>query len=407
MAPFNLAKIRADFPILAEEIHGNPLIYLDNAATTHKPACVLAKIQEVYQHQYSNVHRAVHTLSERSTLAYEAAREKIRTFINAAQTHEIIFVRGTTEAINLIATCYGQSQCEPGDEIIISAMEHHSNIVPWQMLCERKGLKLQIIPILDNGELILRSAQKLFSPKTKMLAVTHISNVLGTINPVQELIAMAHAHGVPVLLDGAQAVGHMPVDVQALDCDFYAFSGHKLFGPTGIGILYGKEKWLSRLPPYQGGGDMIRTVQFEQSTYNDLPFKFEAGTPNFVDAIALGTAIDYLSQIGMSEIAQYETELTHYAIEKMRAVPGLKLIGTADHKIGTLSFVLDDIHPHDIATILDHQGIATRAGHHCAMPLMQRLKLPATARASLAFYNEYHEIDTFCQALVEIRHVFT
>ncbi|MGB9430331.1 MAG: cysteine desulfurase [Gammaproteobacteria bacterium] len=397
---------RRDFPILQRQVHGKPLVYLDNAATSQKPQTVIDAVADYYQQTNSNVHRGVHQLSEQATAAYEGARENVRHFINAASGREIVFVRGATEAINLVAQSYGRGRLRAGDEIVLSEMEHHSNIVPWQLLCEQTGALLKVIPITDAGELEPGAYQKLFSTHTKLVALVHVSNALGTINPVQEIIAYAHARGVPVLLDGAQAVPHLPVDVRTLDCDFYAFSGHKMFGPTGIGVLYGKESLLRDMPPWQGGGDMIRTVRFAGSTWNDLPHKFEAGTPNIAGAVGLGAAVDYLQHIGMHAIERYEQDLLAYGTERLQTVKGLKLIGTARHKAGVLSFVMEGVHPHDIGTIVDQEGVAIRTGHHCAMPVMERFRIPATARASLALYNTREDIDALIQALGKVGEVF-
>ncbi len=406
MSTLNNETIRRDFPILDQQVRGRPLVYLDNAATCQKPAQVIDAMTRVYRHDYANVHRGVHTLSERSTAAYEGAREKVRKFINAASTKEIVFVRGTTEAINLVAQSYGRSNLAAGDEILITAMEHHSNIVPWQMLCQQTGAVLRVAPINTRGELIFPEFGKLLNDRTRLVSVGHMSNALGTINPVREIIAAAHARNVPVLLDGAQAVPHMSVDVQALDCDFYAFSGHKLYGPSGIGVLYGKQQLLEAMPPYQGGGDMIRKVTFEETEYNVLPYKFEAGTPSIVDTIGLGAAVDYLTEIGMDRLAAYEHELLLYATEKARQIPGLRIIGEAEQKGAILSFVLDGVHPHDIGTMLDSIGIAVRAGHHCAMPVMDFFQVPATARASFAVYNTKQEIDVLMEGIEKLIEVF-
>lgn len=403
---FDPLRWRHDFHILQRQVHGKPLVYLDNAATSQKPQAVIDAIVEYYCQTNSNVHRGVHQLSELATAAYEGAREKVRRFINASSTKEIVFVRGATEAINLVAQSYGRSRFQTGDEIILSEMEHHSNIVPWQLLAEQIGVVLRIIPITDTGELVPGAYEKLFSSRTRLVALAHVSNALGTINPVKDMIAYAHQRGVPVLLDGAQAVPHLPVDVRALDCDFYAFSAHKMFGSTGIGVLYGKEALLRDMPPWQSGGDMIRTVRFSGSTWNELPHKFEAGTPNIAGAIGLGAAVDYLEHIGMRAIEEYEHELLDYGSKHLQSVKGLKLIGTAHHKAGVLSFVMDGIHPHDIGTIVDQEGVAIRTGHHCAMPVMERFKIPATARASLAFYNTRSDIDALVQALGKVREVF-
>jgi cysteine desulfurase/selenocysteine lyase len=403
---FDVEKIRADFPILKQEIRNKPLVYLDNAATSQKPQAVIDSIVKMYSCDYSNVHRGVHTLSERATAAYEGARKKVKNFINAESTKEIVFVRGATEAINLVAQTFGKANIKAGDEILITAMEHHSNIVPWQMLCSETGAILRVAPINLQGELIIEQFLELLSEKTKLVSIVHMSNALGTINPVDEIIAAAHAKGAKVLLDGAQAIPHMPVDVQALDCDFYAFSGHKLYAPSGIGVLYGKQQLLEAMPPYQGGGDMIRKVTFEETEYNTLPYKFEAGTPSIADTVGLGAALDYLSEIGMDEIVAYEAELLTYATEQARQIKGLKIIGEASQKGAILSFVLDKIHPHDIGTMLDSLGIAVRAGHHCAMPVMDFFQVPATARASFAIYNTKQEIDSLMKGIKQLIEVF-
>ena len=402
----DINAVRADFPVLQQQIHGNPLAYLDNAATTQKPAQVIAAVDDYYRHYNSNIHRGVHTLSEKATAAYEGARKKIQTFINAASKKEIIFVRGTTEAINLVAQSYGRPTLQPGDEIIISEMEHHSNIVPWQLLCEQTGSILKIVPINENGELIMEEYEKLLNEKTKIVAIVHISNALGSINPVKKIIDMAHTYGAIVLVDGAQAVAHTPVDVQSLGCDFYAFSGHKLFGPTGTGILYGKQSLLEQMPPYQGGGDMIKMVTFNKTTYNVLPYKFEAGTPHIAGFIGLGTAIDYVTRIGLENISTWENDLLQYATKVTSDIKGLRLIGTAKYKTSILSFTLKGIHPHDIGTILDHEGLAIRAGHHCAMPVMEHFRVPATARASFSFYNTRAEVDRLVQGLKKCQEIF-
>ncbi len=403
---FSIQKIRDDFPILQQKIRNKPLVYLDNAATCQKPKAVIDCMTQLYEHDYANVHRGVHTLSVRSTDLYEGAREKVRQFINAASSKEIIFVKGATDAINMVAQSFGRSQLQAGDEILITAMEHHSNIVPWQMLCQQTGAVLKVAPINERGELIVEDFEKLISDKTKLVSVVHMSNALGTVNPVKRIIENAHAHHIPVLLDGAQAIPHMPVDVQALDCDFYAFSGHKLYGPSGIGVLYGKQALLEAMPPYQGGGDMIRKVTFEETEYNSLPYKFEAGTPAIAEAIGLGAAIDYLSAIGMDRLAAYEAELLAYATEQANDIDGLRIIGQARQKGAILSFVLDKIHPHDIGTMLDSLGIAVRAGHHCAMPVMDFFQVPATARASFALYNTKQEIDVLMDGIKSLIEVF-
>ncbi len=406
MTIFPIEKIRADFPILKEKIRNKPLVYLDNAATCQKPQVVIDSISHLYTHEYANVHRGVHTLSIKSTDRYEGAREKVKDFINASSTKEIIFVRGATEAINLIASTFAKANINKGDEILITAMEHHSNIVPWQMFCEQTGAILKVAPINLQGELIYAEFEKLISDKTKLVSVVHMSNALGTINPVKKIIAAAKAKNIPVLLDGAQAIPHMTVDVQELDCDFYAFSGHKLYAPSGIGVLYGKQVLLEAMPPYQGGGDMIRKVTFEETEYNTLPYKFEAGTPNIADVVGLGAAIDYLAEIGMDNIAAYEAELLEYATEKASKIEGLRIIGEAQDKGAILSFVLDKIHPHDIGTMLDSLGIAIRAGHHCAMPVMDFFEVPATARASFAMYNTKAEIDVLMNGIEQLIEVF-
>ncbi len=403
---FDVEKIRADFPILKQKIRNKPLVYLDNAATSQKPQVVIDSIVKMYSCDYSNVHRGVHTLSERATAAYEGAREKVKNFINAENTKEIIFVRGATEAINLVAQTFGRVNIKAGDEVLITAMEHHSNIVPWQMLCEETGAVLKVAPINLQGELIIEQFMELLTEKTRLVSIVHMSNALGTINPVDKIIAAAHNKGAKVLLDGAQAIPHMPVDVQALDCDFYVFSGHKLYAPSGIGVLYGKQQLLEAMPPYQGGGDMIRKVTFEKTEYNSLPYKFEAGTPSIADTVGLGAALDYLSEIGMGEIAAYEAELLTYATEQAGQIKGLKIIGEASQKGAILSFVLDKIHPHDIGTMLDSLGIAVRAGHHCAMPVMDFFQVPATARASFAIYNTKQEIDSLMKGIKQLIEVF-
>jgi cysteine desulfurase/selenocysteine lyase len=402
----DVARIRQDFPVLDQTVRGKPLAYLDNAATSQKPRAVIDAVADYYNRTNANVHRGVHMLSEGATAAYEGARERIRAFINAASVREIVFVRGTTEAINLVAQSYGRANIGKGDEILISAMEHHSNIVPWQLLCEQTGAVLKVVPITDAGEFIMEEYEKLIGPRTRLVGIGHVSNALGTVNPVHEIIELAHAHGVPVLVDGAQAAPHMAVDVRGLDCDFYALSGHKMFGPTGIGVLYGREELLADMPPWQGGGDMIRMVSFEKTLYNDLPYKFEAGTPNIAGAAGLGAAIGYLESVGLENIAAYEHDLLDYATARVNEVPELRIVGTAPEKAGVLSFVLENIHPHDLGTILDNEGVAIRAGHHCAMPVMERFGIPATARASFAFYNTYEEADALVAALHNAREVF-
>jgi cysteine desulfurase / selenocysteine lyase len=402
----DLRTVREAFPILTTRVHGRPLVYLDNAATTQKPQVVLDRLAHYYTHENANVHRGVHLLSEHATNAYAAARRTVCRFLNAADPQEIVFVRGTTEAINLVAQTYGRTHVGAGDEVVLTVMEHHSNIVPWQMLCEEKGARLRIVPMTDAGELCLDEYQALLSERTRLVAVGHVSNALGTINPVHEMVEMAHARGIPVLVDGAQAVSHMPVDVRALDCDFYAFSGHKLFGPTGIGVLYGKARLLDAMPPYQGGGDMISSVSFERTLYNVLPYKFEAGTPDIAGAVGLGAAIDYVLALGLDRVAAHERDVLAYGTRALMKIPGLRLTGTANEKTGILSFVLDGVHPHDIGTIVDREGVAIRTGHHCCQPLMDRLGVPATARASLALYNTRADIDALASALLRVREVF-
>ena len=404
---FDVAKVQEDFPILKQTVNGKPLIYLDNAATSQKPQSVIDALVDYYSADNSNVHRGVHTLSQRATDHYEEARSKVRRFINADDDREIIFVRGTTEGINLVAQTFGRENFHEGDEIIISAMEHHSNIVPWQMLCQERGAILKVIPINDSGELLLDEYEALLGPRTKLVSIVHVSNALGSIIPAKQVVEMAHARGVPVLLDGAQAVAHCRVDVQDLDCDFYVFSGHKLYGPTGIGILYGKADLLEAMPPYQGGGEMIRSVTFEKTLYNVLPHKFEAGTPNIAGSIGLGAAIDYVEALGIERICAYEQQLLEYGTELLSRISNLRIIGTAREKSGILSFVMDGIHPHDIGTILDTEGIAIRTGHHCAQPLMDRFGISATARASLAFYNTKEDLDALAKAIDRVIEVFS
>jgi cysteine desulfurase / selenocysteine lyase len=404
--PLDVARVRADFPILATEVHGKPLVYLDNAATSQKPQAVIDAIMRYYQGTNANVHRGVHYLSETATEDYEASRRTAQQFINAPHLHEIIFVRGTTEGINLVAQTFGRARIGTGDEILITAMEHHSNIVPWQILCDEKGAKLRVAPINDHGEILLNEFAKLLGPKTKLAAVTHVSNALGTVNPLKRMVELGHAHNVPVLVDGAQAVPHLKVDVQALDCDFYTFSGHKVYGPTGIGVLYGKTALLESMPPYQGGGDMISSVTFDKTTYNKLPYKFEAGTPDIAGAIGLGAALKYVNGLGMGRIGAHEHDLLEYATQALSAVPGLRLIGTARDKAAVVSFVIEGVHPHDIGTILDQQGIAIRTGHHCSQPIMDRFGIPATARASFAAYNTRAEIDALVDGIKKVKEVF-
>jgi len=405
--PFNVQRIREDFPILKQIINGKPLIYLDNAATSQKPRAVIDAMNRYYMEENSNIHRGVHYLSELATQSYEAARIKIQRHINAAHPQEVIFVRGTTEAINLVAHSYGRYNFKAGDEIIISAMEHHSNIVPWQLLRDEKDIAIRIIPINDKGELFIDKYEKMFNERTKLVAVVHVSNVLGTINPVKEMIEIAHRNSVPVLVDGAQAVPHMLVDVQDLDCDFYAFSGHKMYGPTGVGVLFGKLNLLEAMPPYQSGGDMIRSVSFEKTIYNDLPHKFEAGTPNIAGGVGMGATIDYINQIDYDAAIQHEHRLMIYATEALLTIKGLRIIGTAKEKSSAISFVLENIHPHDIGTILDDDGIAIRTGHHCAQPLKKCFEVPATARASFGIYNTKEEIDALVKGIYKVIKVFS
>ena len=403
---FDVRRIREDFPILRQRIRGKPLVYLDNAATTQKPRAVLDALMRYYTEDNANINRGVHLLSERATQAHEEARVKVQRFVHAAESREIIFTRNATEGINLVAQAYGQQHVRAGDEVVISEMEHHSNIVPWQLLCEETGARLRVIPINDAGELVLDEFERLLGPRTKFVAIVHLSNSLGTINPVRQIVETAHAHQIPVLIDGSQAAYHMTIDVQALDCDFYVFTGHKLYGPTGIGVLYGKAGRLDAMPPYQGGGDMISSVTFEKTTYNVLPHKFEAGTPHIAGAIGLGAAIDYVTSVGLDGIMAYEKELLAYGTAALSEVPGLRLIGTAKEKAGVLSFVLDGIHPHDVGTIVDQEGVAIRTGHHCTQPLMRRFGIPATARASLAMYNTREELDALVAALAKVHEMF-
>ena len=397
-----IEQIRAEFPILSEKIYNKPLIYFDNGATTQKPRCVVEKIDQGYYHLNANIHRGVHYLSQKATEAHEAARQSIAEFLGSDKREEIIFTRGTTEAINLVAFSFGEAFCKPGDEVIVSVMEHHSNIVPWQILCERKGMKLRVVPMNEKGELDIETYKALLTERTKIVSVAHVSNVLGTINPVKEIIRLAHEKAIPVLLDGAQAVPHIKVNVADLDADFYVFSGHKIYGPTGIGVLYGKEKWLNAIPPYQGGGEMIATVSFEKTTYNELPFKFEAGTPDYIGSTALAEALRYLQEIGIDKIAAYEHELTAYATLRLGEIENMRIIGTADAKSAVISFLVGNIHPYDIGMLLDKLGIAVRTGHHCAQPLIDSLGIPGTVRASFAFYNTKQEIDSFVDALKKV-----
>ena len=406
-AAFDVDKIREDFPVLKQRIHGKPLVYLDSAATAQKPFAVIDAIRKFHEVDCANIHRGVHELSQRSTAAYEETRIKAKRFLNSRAKNELIFVRGTTEGINLVASSWGRKNVKAGDEIVISTLEHHSNIVPWQMLCEEKDARLRVIPVDDRGELLLEEYEKLLGPRTRMVAVGHVSNALGTINPVRQIVEMAHRAGALALIDGAQAAPHLKIDVQALDADFYAFSGHKVIGPTGIGILYGKARLLNAMPPYQGGGDMIKSVTFEKTIYADLPYKFEAGTPNIAGGIGLGAAFDYVTRIGLDKIEAYEHELLVYGTEALSRIPGLRIIGTAREKAAVLSFVIDGIHPHDIGTVLDRQGIAVRTGHHCAQPVMDRFGVPATTRASLAFYNTFAEIDALAAGLAKVKEIFS
>src|SRR5512132_1958215 len=404
---WNVERIRKDFPVLETRVNGRPLVYLDNAASSQVPQMVIERGSQYLKYEHSNIHRGVHYLSMKATTAYEGAREKVKRFINARDVKECIFVRGTTEGINLVMHGYGRKFIGAGDEIIISAMEHHANIVPWQMLCEEKGAKLRVIPMNDAGELLMDEYDALLNERTKLVAITHVSNALGTVNPIKKMIDQAHKYGVPVLIDGAQSAPHMLVDVQDLDCDFYAFSGHKMFAPTGSGIIYGKAELLEKMNPFQGGGDMIRSVTFEKTTYADLPNKLEAGTPAIASQIGLGAAIDYLNSIGREQAAVYDHELLRYATERVSSIEGVRIIGTAREKLGVLSFIIDDIHPHDIGTILDQQGIAVRAGHHCAQPVMQRFNIPATARASFAFYNTKEEVDVLARTIEKVVEIFS
>lgn len=406
MSNEELNKIREDFPILQREVYGKPLIYLDNGATTQKPRCVVQAITDEYYSVNANVHRGVHFLSQQATELHEDSRRKVQQFINAKNSNEVIFTRGTTESINLLVSSFGDEFMEEGDEVIISTMEHHSNIVPWQLLAAKKGISIKVIPMSDKGELLLDEYEKLFSEKTKIVSFAHVSNVLGTVNPAKEMIATAHAHGVPVLLDAAQSVPHLKVDVQDLDVDFCAFSGHKIYGPTGVGVLYGKEEWLDRLPPYQGGGEMIQTVSFEKTVFNELPYKFEAGTPDYIGTTALAVALDYVNKIGMDKIAAHEHELTQYAMQQLRGIEGMRLFGEADNKSSVVSFLVGDIHHFDMGTLLDRLGIAVRTGHHCAQPLMQRLGIEGTVRASFALYNTKEEIDALVAGVNRVKKMF-
>ena len=406
MIMYDVNEVRKDFPILSRTVYGKPLIYLDNGATTQKPRCVVDSIADEYYSVNANVHRGVHFLSQQATELHEAARETVRRFVHAGSVSEIVFTRGTTESINLVASSFVCSQMKAGDEVIVSVMEHHSNIVPWQLQAERYGIVLKVIPMNDKGELLLDEYARLFSGRTKLVAVTHVSNVLGTVNPVKRMIEMAHGYGVPVLVDGAQSIPHIPVDVQELDADFYVFSGHKVYGPTGMGVLYGKEKWLDRLPPYQGGGEMIQKVTFEKTTFNELPFKFEAGTPDYIGSTALAKALDYVSAIGMDQIAAYEHELTCYAMRRLKEIPGMRIFGEADQKGSVISFLVGNIHHFDMGTLLDRLGIAVRTGHHCAEPLMDRLGIEGTVRVSFALYNTKDEIDILAQGIERVVEMF-
>lgn len=403
---YDIEKIREDFPILSRTVYNKPLVYLDNGATTQKPRCVVESITDEYYSVNANVHRGVHFLSQQATNLHEASRETVRRFINARSISEIVFTRGTTESINLVAATFADSQMKEGDEVIVSVMEHHSNIVSWQLQAARKGIVLKVIPMNDRGELLIDEYEKLFSSRTRIVSVAHVSNVLGTVNPVKEIIKIAHAHGVPVLVDGAQSIPHLPVDVQDLDADFFVFSGHKVYGPTGIGVLYGKENWLDRLPPYQGGGEMIKNVSFEKTTFNELPFKFEAGTPDYIGSTALAKALDYVSAIGMDEIAAYEHELTDYAIARMKEIEGMRIFGEAEHRGGVISFLVGNIHHLDMGTLLDRLGIAVRTGHHCAEPLMRRLGIEGTVRASFGLYNTKAEVDALVAGIARVSRMF-
>ncbi len=405
-APYDVERIREEFPILKQSIHGKPLVYLDNAASTQKPRAVIGTLSRFYATEYANIHRGVHLLSELATAAYEAAREKVARFVGARDTREIVFVRGTTEGINLVAQSYGRSHVGPGDEVLLTTMEHHSNIVPWQLLCEEKNARIRVVPMSDAGELDLDAYEKLLSQKTRIVAVTHVSNALGTKNPIRLMVEMAHARGIPVLVDGAQAAAHSVVDVQELGCDFYAFSGHKVYGPSGVGALYGRLEHLLAMPPYQGGGEMIRRVTFEGTTYADPPQRFEAGTPSIAGAVGMGAAIDYISSLGREAIAAHEQELLEYATASLGSMKGVQLIGTAREKAAVISFVIDGVHAHDVGTVLDHEGIAVRAGHHCAQPVMDRFGVPATARASFALYNTRGEVDALARGIEKVQEMF-
>ena len=402
----DVERIRRDFPILGREVYGKPLVYLDNAATTQKPQCVIDAISEAYCNENANVHRGIHFLSQQATDMMEAAREKVRQFIGAGSTEEIIFTRGTTESINLLASSFAQAFLKEDDEIVISGMEHHSNIVPWQIQAQRHGFKIKVVPVTDLGELDMNAFKALLTAKTKLVSITHVSNVLGTVNPLSEIISQAHSQGIPVAIDGAQAVPHIKVNVKELGADFYAFSGHKIYGPTGIGVLYGRKELLEQMPPYQGGGEMIKRVTFEKTTYNELPYKFEAGTPDYVGSIALASALDYVQKIGLDAIAQYERELCDYATDKLFEIPGMRIIGNAAHRSAVISFLVGNIHPSDMGTMLDRLGIAVRTGHHCAEPLMDRIGIPGTVRASFSFYNTKAEIDALSAGIERVRRMF-
>jgi cysteine desulfurase/selenocysteine lyase len=405
-APLDVARIRQDFPILHQRVHGRPLAYLDNANTTQKPRAVIAATERYYAEDNANVHRSTHLLSERATQAYEGARAKVQRFVNAASPREIVFTRGCTESINLVAGSWGRANLRPGDEVVLTWLEHHSNIVPWQMVCEQTGARLRVVPVDDAGEVSLEAFEEALGERTRFVSIIHVSNAIGTVNPVREMIALAHRRGVPVLVDGAQAVPHLPVDVQALGCDFYAFSAHKMYGPTGIGALYGRAELLEAMPPWQGGGDMIASVTFEKTTYNTLPYKFEAGTPNIAGAVGFGAAVDYLQQFDMGAIVRHERDLLEYATARLEAVPGVRLIGRARERLGVVSFVMEGVHPHDVGTVLDRQGVAVRTGQHCAQPVVERFGVPATVRASFGLYNTREEIDALVEGLAVVREIF-
>lgn len=405
-APLDVARIRQDFPILHQRVHGRPLAYLDNANTTQKPRAVIAATERYYAEDNANVHRSTYLLSERATQAYEGARAKVQRFVNAASPREIVFTRGCTEGINLVAGSWGRANLRPGDEVVVTWLEHHSNIVPWQMVCEQTGARLRVVPVDDAGEVSLEAFEDALGERTRFVSIIHVSNAIGTVNPVREMIALAHRRGVPVLVDGAQAVPHLPVDVQALDCDFYAFSAHKMYGPTGIGALYGRAELLEAMPPWQGGGDMIASVTFEKTTYNTLPYKFEAGTPNIAGAVGFGAAVDYLQQFDMGAIVRHERDLLEYATARLEAVPGVRLIGRARERLGVVSFVVEGVHPHDVGTVLDRQGVAVRTGQHCAQPVVERFGVPATVRASFGLYNTREEIDALVEGLAVVRQLF-